>query len=227
MTDVLLFGAFPYVAMALLFVVSIQRYRSNAFTISSLSSQFLESGRLFWGSVPFHLGILFLFFGHLTGFALPRQVQAWNSSPLRLLVLEVTGLVAALLFLLGLVLLVIRRVRARRLRVVTSWVDVALYSVLAFQVITGLWISLGYRWGSAWYVQVAVPYLRSVLFLAPELQWVSGLPLLVKLHIVGAFTLFAMFAFTRLMHVLVAPIPYLWRRTQLVIWNRRREGQGT
>ena len=99
MIDTLLFAAFPYVAMTLFLVISIQRYRSNAFTISSLSSQFLESRRLFWGSVPFHLGVITLFFGHLIGFAIPRQVMAWNASPLRLVLLEVTGLAAALLFM--------------------------------------------------------------------------------------------------------------------------------
>ena len=77
-SDVLLFGAFPYVAMALFLVVSIQRYRKNAYTVSSLSSQFLEAKQLFWGSVPFHLGITVLFFGHLIGFLIPRQVALFQ-----------------------------------------------------------------------------------------------------------------------------------------------------
>jgi nitrate reductase gamma subunit len=222
MTDVLLFGAFPYVAVVLLVVISVLRYRWNAFTISSLSSQFLESRRLFWGSVPFHLGILSLFFGHLLGFLLPTHIIAWNSVPLRLLILELTGLVSALLFGVGLVLLILRRATEPRLKVVTTWVDLLVYAVLLFQVVTGLWISLGLRWGSSWYTQIAVPYLRSLVVFQPELKWVQGLPWIVKLHILGAFSLFTVFSFTRLMHVLVAPIPYLWRRTQLVLWNRDR-----
>lgn len=222
MTDVLLFGAFPYVAVVLLVVISVLRYRWNAFTISSLSSQFLESRRLFWGSVPFHLGILSLFFGHLIGFLLPSHIIAWNSVPLRLLILELTGLVSALLFGTGLVLLMVRRASEPRLKVVTTWVDLLVYGVLLFQVVTGLWIALGLRWGSSWYTQIAVPYLRSLMIFQPELKWVQGLPWIVKLHILGAFSLFTVFSFTRLMHVLVAPLPYLWRRTQLVLWNRDR-----
>ncbi len=218
----LLFGAFPYVALVLLLVISIVRYRQRPFTVSSLSSQFLEGRRLFWGSVPFHLGILTLFLGHLTGFLIPRQVQVFASTPLRLLVLELTGFVAALLMMAGLVLLLWRRFTSRRLRKVTSYNDVLIYALLIFQGVTGLYIALYLRWGTAWYVQVAVPYLLSVLTFRPDVQLMAQVNVWVQLHVLGAFTLFAVFAFTRLMHVLVAPIPYLWRRTQLVIWNRDR-----
>jgi len=220
--DVLLFGALPYVAVVLLLTVSITRYRRHQFTISSLSSQFLESRKLFWGSVPLHLGLTVLFFGHLTGFLIPRTVQAFGSVPLRLMVMEVTGLVGALLFLLGLCLLVLRRAGNQRLRAVTTPADLLVYAMLGFQAITGLYIALQLRWGTAWYVQVAVPYLRSLFLLRPDVQQMAEVPLAVQLHVLGAFFLFAVFSFTRLMHVLVAPLPYLWRSTQLVIWNRDR-----
>lgn len=224
MTDILLFGAFPYLAIALMLVVSIQRYRRDGFTVTSLSSEFLESKWLFWGSVPFHLGILLVFFGHLIGFLVPRSVMAWNAVPVRLLILETTGLMAGLLALVGLVILVVRRMSDARLRAVTSPVDLGVYVILLFQVVTGLWIALGYRWGSAWYTAVLVPYLRSLFLLQPDVKVMADLPLVVRLHVIGAFTLFATFSATRLVHMLVAPIPYLWRRVQVVVWNRRREG---
>ena len=224
MTDILLFGAFPYLAIALMLIVSIQRYRRDGFTVTSLSSEFLESKWLFWGSVPFHLGILLVFFGHLIGFLVPRGVVAWNAVPVRLLILESTGLMAGLLALVGLVILVVRRMSDARLRAVTSPVDLGVYVILLFQVVTGLWIALGYRWGSAWYTAVLVPYLRSLFVLQPDVKVMADLPLVVRLHVLGAFTLFATFSATRLVHMLVAPIPYLWRRVQVVVWNRRREG---
>jgi len=226
MIDVLLFGAFPYVAIALLLVISILRYRSSEYGISSLSSQFLETRQLFWGSVCFHLGIVFLFFGHLLGFVFPRQMLAWNGSPIRLLIIEVTSLVAALLFLMGMGALIARRLTSRRLRPVTTVMDWVVYGLLVFQVVTGMYIALALRWGSAWYLVVAVPYLRSLLVMKPRLDLIVGLKWGVKLHILGAFTLFAVFAFTRLMHVLVAPIPYLWRRPQVVMWYRARRKVG-
>ncbi len=221
-SDVLLFGAFPYVALALLLTISILRYRTRAYTISSLSSQFLESGKLFWGSVPFHLGIVTVALGHLTGFLIPGQIQVFNSHPLRLLVLEVSALAAALLFVFGMVLLIQRRLTTPRLRVVTTWMDWFVYLMLTWQAVTGIYIALYLRWGSAWYVQVAVPYLWSIFTLQPQVDLMTNVPLMARLHVLGAFTLFSFFSFSRLMHILVSPVPYLWRATQLVIWNRDR-----
>ena len=223
MLDVLMFAALPYVAVVLFLLVSIQRYRRDPFTFSSLSSQFLESRQLFWGSVPFHIGILTLFFGHLTGFLFPRQVVLWNGIPARLFVLETTAFIAAVLTLVGLVGLIVRRITTPRLRAHTTWVDVFVYVILAFQITTGLWIALYLRWGSAWYTQTIVPYLWSLAKFQPDIQRVTELALAAKLHVIGAFVLFATFSFTRLVHVLVAPVPYLWRPLQLVIWNRLRK----
>lgn len=226
MLDLLLFAALPYVAVVLFLLVSIQRYRTDPFSFSSLSSQFLESRRLFWGSVPFHVGILTLFFGHLLGFLLPRQVLLWNQVPLRLFVIETTAFVAAVLTLVGLVGLVVRRATTSRLRINTTWVDVAVYVVLLFEVGTGMWVALTLRWGTSWYTQTVVPYLWSLLRFQPDIQRVVELDLAAQMHIVGAFVLFGLFSFTRLVHALVAPVPYLWRPLQLVIWNRNRDRAG-
>ena len=223
MLDVLAFAALPYVAVVLFLLVSIQRYRRDPFTFSSLSSQFLESRKLFWGSVPFHMGILTLFFGHLVGFLFPRQVVLWNGMPARLFILETTAFIAAVLTLVGLVGLIVRRITTPRLRNNTTWVDIFVYVILGFQIATGLWIALYLRWGSAWYTQTIVPYLWSLAKFQPDIQRVTELALSAKLHVVGAFVLFATFSFTRLVHVLVAPVPYLWRPLQLVIWNRLRK----
>jgi nitrate reductase gamma subunit len=119
-------------------------------------------------------------------------------------------------------MLVLRRAGNARLRAVTTPTDLLVYALLGFQAVTGLYVALQLRWGSAWYVQVVVPYLRSLFLLSPEVQRMSEAPLMVQLHVLGAFALFGVFSFTRLMHVLVAPVPYLWRSTQLVMWNRDR-----
>lgn len=222
MFDLLFFGALPYVAFVLFLVVSITRYRRRPFTFSSLSSQFLESRRLFWGSVPFHVGVLTLFFGHLTGFLVPRHVTGWNQDPLRLFILEATALAAALLMLVGLAGLLWRRGAASRLRQNTSVADLIVYALLLFQTVTGLWVALGLRWGSAWYTHTMVPYVWSIFEFTPDVQRVAELPLLAKLHVAGAWLLIAVFPFTRLVHALVAPVPYLWRPVQVVIWNRAR-----
>ena len=219
--DLLLYALFPYAAILLAVVVGVIRFTANRFSYSSLSSQFLESRRLFWGSVPFHYGILVVLAGHLIGFLFPRSVAAFNGVPVRLFILEATALAFGILTLVGLVVLIHRRITSAKVRAVTSRADIVLLVLLLSQVVTGIYTATFYRWGSAWYVYTATPYLQSLVKLAPETQYVTGLPLMARLHILNAFGLIAILPFTRLVHLLVAPIPYLWRPYQLVVWNRR------
>src|SRR3990170_5180471 len=99
--NTLLFVAFPYVAIIVFVVGVAYRYRQKGFTVSSLSSQFLEGRSLFWGSVPFHIGVLVVFFGHLIAFLLPQATLAWNRIPMRLIVLEMTAFAFGVTILIG------------------------------------------------------------------------------------------------------------------------------
>lgn len=224
MLDNLFFIILPYAALTLAIVITVQRYLKRGFTYSSLSSQFLESDELFYGSVPWHIGILVVLTGHLIGFAIPRQVLWFNGVPARLYILEITGLLFGLLALVGIVSLIVRRFTSARIRAVTSWMDVVVLLVLLVQVVLGVYTALFYRWGSSWYATSAVPYLRSLFILQPDLKMIAPLPMVVKAHILNAFIFLAVFPFSRLVHMLVVPIQYLWRPYQLVIWNgdRRR-----
>ena len=220
--DILLFAAFPYVAVITLLLVSIQRYRAQAFTFSSLSSQLLENKRHFWAMVPFHYGILVVFVGHLLAFLMPQTVLSWNSAPMRLYLLEVTGLACAVLTLVGLAAMIVRRLTNSKLRVVTTPADVVLYALLVFQVVTGIAIAVIHPWGSSWFAASLTPYLRSLFIFAPDISYIVGMPMLVKLHIVNAFLVVGFFPFTRLVHILVIPNPYLWRKPQVVRWYADR-----
>ncbi len=216
--DTVLLIVFPYIAMVMFLLVSIQRYRGRMFTYSSLSSQFLENQHHFWALVPFHYGIIALTFGHLIGFLIPSQVIAWNSAPLRLYVLEVSALVFGLLTFVGLIGLIVRRIRDPKLRIVTSRADRIVLTILLLNVFSGLYVALFHGWGSSWFASSATPYLWSLLTLSPDATSVSAMPFMVKSHIVMAWVLVAVFPFTRLVHVLVVPNHYLWRRPQVVRW---------
>ena len=220
--DIVLFGVFPYIAMFVFFLVTIQRYRSQKFTYSSLSSQFLENDRHFWATVPFHYGILFVLLGHVVAFLFPRAILAWNGHPVRLMILEISALIGGLLTLVGLVNLVVRRMRNRRVRVVTSSADWILYAMLLFQVVTGLMIAGHHTWGSSWFASTLAPYLWSLVKLSPDITYIVPMPLVVKLHVLGNFLLILFFPFTRLVHVLVIPNAYFFRKTQVVRWNYDR-----
>lgn len=222
MIDLFLFGIFPYVAIVVAVVGAIWRYATNQFTYSSLSSQFLEGRQLFWGSVPWHYGIITILLGHLVGILFPSGVKAFNGVPIRLYILEGTGLALGLLVVTGIVLLLLRRGINPRVRAVTSGMDLALLLILLLQVIAGVGTAIFYRWGAAWYVQTATPYFWSLVTFSPKIEYMAALPLLVKIHAVGAFTLVAIFPFTRMVHMLSVPLSYLWRPYQIVMWHRRR-----
>lgn len=221
--DNLLFVIFPYAVIVLALVVTAQRYFTKAFTYSSLSSQFLESDELFYGSVPWHIGVLGVLTGHLIGFLFPRSVLAFNSVPLRLYILESTALLFGLMCLVGIVNLIIRRHVSARIRAVTSLMDVVVLILLLIQVALGVYTAIFYRWGSSWYATSVVPYLWSLLTLRADVAMIAPLPLTIKLHFLNAWVLVAVFGFSRLVHMLVVPLHYLWRPYQLVIWNWNRK----
>lgn len=218
--DVILFQIFPYVALAIAVVETTRRLVLRKFSQSSLSSQFLERDQLFLGSVPWHYGILVIFLGHLVAFMFPKQLLLFNSVPLRLYILETTALAGGLIALIGLVNLIVRRFRSARIRVVTSPMDVIILVALLVQVLTGLYLASHLRWGSSWFAVALTPYLRSLFVFQPDISLVSQLPLMVKVHIVGAFTIFALLPFSRLIHLLLVPLQYIRRPHQVVIWNR-------
>ena len=221
MLDKFLWVGFPYVALVLAIVVSILRFVWKPFSYSSLSSQFLENKQLFWGSGLWHWGIVWVLTGHLVAFLIPGQILAWNSAPFRLYLLEFTGLTAALLALVGIVALMVRRHTSSRVKVVTTAMDWILLGFLLLQVTTGIDTALRYRWGSSWYASNAAPYLWSLLSLSPRPELIVPLPWLPKIHILSGFSVILLIPFTRLVHFLVVPIWYLWRKPQVVIWNRK------
>ena len=216
--DLFWFAVLPYLALIVFFVVSIQRYTSRAFTYSSLSSQFLENRMHFWGLVPFHYGILLVLTAHVFCFLIPSQVIAWNSQPLRLYILEVSTFIGGILALFGLIQILVRRLTNARTKMVTSRADWIVIGILIFQALTGLHAVVMNSWGSFWFASSLSPYLWSLLLLNPNISYVTAMPVMVKLHIIGAFAIILLFPFTRLVHILVVPNPYLWRKPQVVRW---------
>lgn len=216
----ILYMALPYVVVVTFLLVSIYRYVFRPFTYSSLSSQFLENKTHFWALVPFHYGIISVLAGHMLAFLIPKGVLAWNSVPLRLYALEVTGLALGIMTLVGLAAAIVRRATTPPLRIVTSRLDWLMFLLLLTQVISGIAVAVMHPWGSSWFAAVMSPYLWSLLTFQPDTNYVIALPWMVKVHVLNAYLLLLVFPFSRLAHVLVAPNPYLWRRPQVVRWYR-------
>jgi nitrate reductase gamma subunit len=214
-----LFIGLPYAAIATFIFGFWARYKRMPFTVSSLSSQFVEGRVLFWGSVPFHFGLLFVFAGHLIALFLPSVILGWNADPTRLFILEATGVIMSIGLLLGLVRLFHRRITNDRVRVVTTRMDISVEILLIAQVVLGIWTAVGYRWGSSWFAADMTPYLWSIFTFSPDASVVSEMPLVVQLHVIGAWLLLLLIPFSRLGHFMVAPLDYIARPYQQVMWH--------
>jgi nitrate reductase gamma subunit len=223
MLDNVLFVIFPYAAVLLAVAGSLYRYFTNRFSFSSLSSQFLESENLFWGSTLWHYGVVPTLLIHLGGFVIPRVMALMHSTPDLLYLTELLGKVFGLMALAGLIILIVRRLRASRVRVVTTPVDWIVLALLFNQILLGMWTAFFYRWGAAWFIHTATPWVVSLASFHPAPEFVSALPLVPKLHFLNATLLIALFPFSRLVHMLSFPLTYLWRRFQIVIWNRSKK----
>jgi len=144
---------------------------------------------------------------------------AWNQQPSRLIVLEVTAFIFGLSVLVGLVALIARRITDARVRSVTTPMDIVIELLLLAQVVLGCWVALGFRWGSSWFAVNLTPYLVSLVKLQPETDAIFAMPWVIKLHVIGAFLILFLIPFTRLSHFLVAPLHYIVRPYQKVVWN--------
>ncbi|HLW51243.1 MAG TPA: respiratory nitrate reductase subunit gamma [Candidatus Angelobacter sp.] len=220
--DLLLFVVLPYVALFTAIAGMTYRYWKQPQTVSSLSSQLLENRKQFWAVVLFHYGVVATLIGHAIGLLLPRQVLAWNAQPLRLYVLEAVSIALGTTAFVGIVLAISRRASAPRLWAVTSIADWVLLILLFVQLLSGLIIAFFLPWGSYWYHASAVPYLRSVFEFHPDASYVAAMPAIVKVHVTGAWLLVLAIPFTRLAHMLVAPIAYLFRKPQVSRWRIAR-----
>ncbi len=222
MIDSFLFVALPYIALAVCIFGTIFRMRSEKFTQSALSSQFLESNQLLWGSTPWHIGIGIVLLAHLVAFLIPGL---WHDALLNrtlLFIVEGTGIAFGALALAGLVVLLIRRITSARIQAVTTVMDIVVLLLLIGQVALGLITAVSYRWGALWSTATAVPYMWSLFALQPKPEYVQGLPVVMKGHILGAYLFLLALPFSRLIHIFAFPFEYLTRAPQKVVWTTER-----
>jgi nitrate reductase gamma subunit len=209
-----------------LFAGSIWRFRSNRYSYSALSSQFLEDRQLLWGTIAWHVGILVILLGHVVGLGFPSVWLALMNNQALLVGVEVAGVAFTILAIFGLVALLVRRTTSGRLQLVSTSMDFVVLGLLLVQILLGLWVALGNRWGAVWGPAALSPYLWSLITLQPNLDYVVNMPGVVKLHLVGAWLLLLVIPFSRLVHIFSLPLHYLWRSPQVVVWTNARRFMG-
>lgn len=219
MLETFLFIGLPYVALSVCIVGTVMRFRSSLYSISSMSSQFLEHRGLRWGSTPWHIGIVLILLAHIVVVALPGLWSSLMSKHAVLIAVESTGIALSILCLTGLLVLIVRRLTSARVQAVTSTMDLLVLGLILVQVALGLAVAVNHKWGALWATGTLVPYIWSILTLQPEAALVAEMPLLIKAHVVGGMIFIAIIPFSRLIHIFTVPVHYLLREPQLVVWS--------
>lgn len=215
------FSLYPYLCLAVFLLGSLLRFDRDQYTWKSDSSQLLRAGQLRWGSNLFHVGILFLFFGHTVGMLTPHFVYApFMSAGTKQVLAIVSGGVFGVLGFIGVSLLLHRRLADPRIRATSRTSDIVLLWLLWAQFALGLAtipFSAQHLDGSvmlvlAEWAQRIVTFRPGTAELMADIGWVF------KTHMVLGMTIFLIFPFTRLVHVWsgFASVAYLWRPYQVV-----------
>lgn len=220
----LLFGLYPYLAIAIFVIVSIHRFNKDQYNWRSGSSQLLRKRQFMWGSNLFHVGILIIFVGHFFGLLIPVGIYdaVGVSHTFKQLMAMGVGGIAGIMCFAGLILLTHRRLFDSRIRSNSSLSDILILLLLLLQVTIGLFtilISAQHLDGEEMirfmtWAQMIATLQGGAADLVLEAHW------LFKLHIFLGLTIFLVFPFTRLIHVFSAPIWYIGRQGYQVVRSR-------
>ena len=203
-SDTLLFGIYPYVCLTVFFVGSWIRFDRDQYTWKSDSSQLLRAGSLRWGSNLFHVGVLFLFFGHTVGMLTPHFVyEHFMSAGAKQMMAMVSGGAAGLMGFVGLSILLHRRLSDERIRATSKTSDILILVLLWLQLALGLAtipLSAQHLDGSMM-MRLAEWGQRIVTFRSGAVELLTGAGWIFKTHMFLGMSIFLIFPFTRLVHV--------------------------
>ncbi|HHX35574.1 MAG TPA: respiratory nitrate reductase subunit gamma [Gammaproteobacteria bacterium] len=218
--NLLMFGVYPYVALAICLIGSWARFDLSQYTWRAGSSQMLDNKGMRLASNLFHVGIIFVLAGHFVGLLTPHAVyHHLISTENKQLLAMVSGGFFGILCLIGLVMLIQRRLNNPRIRASSSTSDIMILFVLLAQLILGLmtiFASTQHMDGSI--MVMLGEWAQSIATLQPMKAAAAIAPvgIVYKLHVFLGMTLFVLFPFTRLVHIVSAPVWYLGRRYQIV-----------
>jgi len=218
-------GTFPYIALSVLLIGSIARYERDPYTWKSSSSQLLRRKQLIMGSVLFHVGVLIVFVGHFVGLLTPVWVfdamGITHSS--KQLMAALGGGAAGAMALAGAVMLAQRRLTDPRIRATSTIADIGILLILILQLLLGLIsvpISLMHLDGQEM-VKLMAWANGIFIFDGNAASYIEDVNFIFKLHIVLGLTIFILFPFTRLVHMVSAPVRYLWRPGYQIVRTRK------
>lgn len=218
----LLFDIYPYVALSIFLLGSLIRYDRDQYTWKADSSQLLRRGQLRLGSNLFHIGIIGLFFGHFAGLLTPKDLYhaLGLSTEGKQLMAMVAGGVMGSMAMIGVLLLLHRRLTDPRIRKTCTGMDIFIlvwvFVTLALGLLT-IPVSAGHMDGSV--MILLANWAQSIVTFQPgAAEYLATVSWAYKIHLLFGMTLFVLFPFTRLVHVWsgFGSVGYLFRPHQVV-----------
>lgn len=219
MTDVtslqlLWWVALPYLALGIFVVGHIWRWRYDRYGWSSFSTELQERRWLKWGAPIFHYGAIAAIAGHVVGLLIPESFTAalgitetqyhWFAT--------IAGALAAFFVIGGVAILAARRLFVPRVKATTSPVDYVALTILGIIIVTGVIPTLVNLFGMNYdYRSTVGVWFRGIFTLHPDASVMTTAPLLYQIHATGAWVIWIMWPFTRLVHAWSYPLWYLWR----------------
>ena len=223
--DQFLWVIFPYLCIVVFIVGHIFRYRNDQFNWTAKSSEFIEKKHLKLGSLMFHLGILPVIGGHIAGLGIPKswmEAMGINDHMYHIGAVYI-GSLFGFLTLGGMLLLTARRLTIKNVRKLSSASDIIVNLLLLFIVVMGMYSTVvtnvvepGFDYRST----ISI-WFRNLFILRPDASLMTDVPLSFKIHILSGFSIFALWPFTRLVHVWSVPLNYMGRSYILYRKNRK------
>ncbi|MBU2112873.1 MAG: respiratory nitrate reductase subunit gamma [Gammaproteobacteria bacterium] len=215
------FGIYPYIAIAIMVIGCWIRYDREQYTWKTSSSQLLESKQLRKGSIAFHIGVLGIFLGHFFGLLMPKEI--WYlfgiTTQMKQMIAIVAGGIFGLICFYGLTVLIKRRLFNPRIRATSNPMDIAILFLLYAQLILGLLsitVSMGHLDGAEMLKLMAWAQNTVTFNSVAAAEAISGVHWIFKMHVFLGMTLFVVFPFSRLVHMLSVPVQYISRQHQIV-----------
>lgn len=211
-------GIFPYISGTILVLGSVYRFIFRGMTCYAPSTEIFEKKWLRLGSLSFHWGILFAFIGHVMGVVIPKGVYTAlgiTDHTYHFLAIVGGGFAGVMVFL-GLIVMVIRKIKFQKIRVHTTLGDYFAMTMLIVIAGLGTYMTLIYNTTVVVYeYRTSIgPWFRSLFTLHPHYDLMLTVPLLFKIHVILSFFLFASIPFTKLIHMFSFPGRYPVRAPQ-------------
>jgi nitrate reductase gamma subunit len=190
----------------------------------------LRRKQLIWGSVLFHLGVIFIFFGHLIGLLTPIAIfdAMGISHSAKQILAVVAGGIAGVIAIVGATLLIHRRFFDPRVRAASTFSDNMIILILWVQLALGLaTIPISATHLDGHEMIKFMNWAQGIFtFQADAASYVLDAHVIFKMHLFLGLTILLLFPFTRLVHMLSAPVRYLWRGGYQIVRSRRDLSHG-